>query len=75
MGARRVSEAPGAAAKRPVARLDDKDMAIIENNGGDDGNGDVAPAPPPAPSPPPAAHDDMDSDTADVDFDVNAYFN
>ena len=42
---------------------------LAENNGGDDGNGDVAPAPPPAPSPPPAAHDDIDSD------DVDMYFN
>ena len=56
--------------------LVDKVLAILaENNGGNDGNGDVAPAPPPAPSPPPAAHDDMDSDTVDVNFDVNAYFN
>ena len=47
----------GTATMRPTdsGRPGDDRNGILENNGGDDGNGDVAPAPPPAPSPPPAA--------------------
>ena len=64
-----ADSADSAARDEWFACLNDKDMATIlaENNGGDDGNGDVAPAPPPAPSPPLAAHDDIDSDMVDVD--------